>query len=141
MLVKLTNADKRTQITAYSAFLAVIWGFIFLLQQVENHFGLYSQEWITSWQRNGLFYLSLAIATLVANRIGGVSYLGVALVALFGVTGVVTVLFFREAVFADSFSFGPWYGYFAVSAVACIVLFIGRHLTSRSSVPLRGRTR
>lgn len=124
--MKITNANSIREASSYLVFLSGFWGFIYLVAATGTLFEL----GITS-QTQGLFNLvGLILAIIVADRIGSISYLGLSLVALFGVFVTAQVFFFRDyALTADSISLPPWYTYIYFMAFVSFVLFLVRHIT------------
>ena len=129
--MKITNENATREVFAYLVFLGVFWGLMYSIWEVESLLELHDQAWITSWTRRSFHYVVLIVAVTIANRIGSISYLGLSLVALFGVYGLMQVLFFRDYRYiADSINFSPWYTYIYALALVSLVLYLVRHITS-----------
>ena len=142
--MKITNSNAKREVLAYLMFLAIFWGFLYLVGKVESLFGLYDQAWITSWTRNALDYIALVLAIVIANRIGSISYWGLSFIALFGTVGLAQVRFFTvNSAFIDSIesiSISPWYTYIFFMVQVCFILYVVRHITKRLSARLWRRT-
>ncbi len=115
--MKLAHADAGRELLAGLALVVVFW----LVMHIEGYLYL---EGIHTYQGALIHFLALIVALIVADQIGHVSYVGVALMVFVGITCYITADYYLFTVKnGQTFVFAPWYAYVFPSVFACMVLW------------------
>lgn len=132
---RLPNSEKSRPAVAYLSLLMVFWTLLLLLlglsELMKFSFGVLG----TKWGGDLLVSACLFLAVLVAHRIGEVSYFGVALAVLIGISGLIYFIMVSTARpgYALQMLRQSWLDLLVPVGVALIALLITRQLTNHSS--------
>ena len=120
--LKFAHKNPLRELLAGIAIVAVFW----LVMQIEGY--LYLQG-VHEYQGAMIHVAALALALVIADQIGRISYTAVALIVLFGITGYITADYYVFTIKSGhTHTFGPWYAYIFPSVFACMFLFWIRRL-------------
>jgi len=135
------ESERGRKAAAYFSLLLVFWSLLIGLAFLEVLFGIdyFSSGFsIYQWAQVAWYFATVLLAVFVAYRVGRVSYLGVALTALIGITGVLSFMTFSSAspgrglaLLGDS-----WTWLAAPVWESCIALFVVRFLHKARKKPL-----
>jgi len=116
-LFKTSHENAWREVLASSALVMVFW----LIMNIEGY--LYFQG-VHAYQGAMVHVIALILALIVADRIGHISYIAVALIVLIGITGYISADYYIFTLRSgDPHAFGPWYAYVFPSIFACMLLF------------------
>ena len=116
-MFRLAHKNAWRELLACLALMLVFW----FIMHIEGYIYL---EGIHEYRVALIHFLALIIALAVAEQIGYISYLAVALIVLMGITGYITVdsyLFSTRT--GRDYEFAPWYAYLFPSFFACVVMW------------------
>lgn len=115
--IRLKHENAGRELLAGLSLVSVFW----LVMHFEGYLYL---EGIHTYQGALIHILALIVALLVADIIGYVSYVAVALIVLTGITGYLSMDYYLFTVRnGGTFAFAPWYVYISPSIFACMFLW------------------
>lgn len=116
-LISLAYKKPAREVFAGISLVLVFW----LVMHIEGYLYL---EGIHNYRGALIHFLALIVALIVADWIGHISYVGVALIVLVGITGYLTADYYIYTVRnGGTFSFAPLYAYVFPSVFACMVMW------------------
>ena len=111
--IRLAHEKPARELFAGLSLVFVFW----IIMHIEGYLYL---EGINTFQTALIHFLALIVSLLVADQIGHISYVGVALIVMVGITGYLTTDYYIYTVRnGRAFSFAPLYAYIFPSLFAC----------------------
>ena len=116
-MIRLANKNAWRELLACLTLITVFW----FIMHIEGYMYL---EGMHDYQGALIHFLALIIALAVAEQFGYISYPGIALIVLMGITGYITTDSYLFSIRTGrDYEFAPWYAYLFPSFFACLVMW------------------